>query len=175
VSVGHAGAVRAACGAALLLACVLPARARAQGQRAPGPEPELRVDALTDRTGTALQLGAGVDIPAGYYMRLGIVGAAGARVYDRDGSDSGTGATARVDLLARFLLDPFRQSRWGLSAGGGVSFRADRGRVGRPFLLTVLDLEGPRASNGISPAFQLGLGGGVRLGAAIRWGSVRAR
>ena len=131
--------------------------------------PELRVDALGGR-GTSAQIGAGVQIPAGAYVRVGVIGAVGNRWLD-----GGYATEGRADVLARFLLDPFRQSRWGLSAGGGVSLLAHAGDRVRPNLLVALDLEGPRWSSGVSPAFSVGLGGGVRGGVALRWGRARAR
>jgi len=135
------------------------------------PRPELRADAIIARHTTALQAGAGVQIPAGYYARIGIDGAAGVDV----SQSSGSIASGRVDVIARFLFDPFRQQRWGFSAGGGVSARVRSGDHVRPFLVAVLDLEAPRTSSGVSPAFQLGLGGGVRIGMALRWGAPRTR
>jgi hypothetical protein len=80
-----------------------------------------------------------------------------------------------VDFLARFLFDPFRQSRWGFSAGGGISLRATQETGVRPYMLVALDLEGPRTKGGVAPAFQLGLGGGVRVGMVMRWTSPRVR
>jgi hypothetical protein len=124
--------------------------------------PELRVDVLGGRQ-TSVQLGAGAQIPVGPYVRVGAIAGVGAPV-----TSGSSGAVGRLDVLARFLIDPFRQARWGLSAGGGVSLRAEaRDRV-RPNLLLVLDLEGPRSSRGFSPALQLGVGGGVRAGIGFR-------
>ena len=79
-----------------------------------------------------------------------------------------------VDGL-RFLLDPFRQSSWGFSAGGGISLLAREGDHVRPQLLVALDLEGPRSRSGVSPSIQVGLGGGVRAGIGLRWGSAGVR
>ncbi|MEO8561212.1 MAG: hypothetical protein ABI601_03995 [bacterium] len=125
--------------------------------------PELRVDVLGGH-GTSVQGGAGVQIPAGAYVRVGVIAAAGSRW--RDGSSRTDG---RVDVLARFLIDPFRQSEWGLSAGGGVTLSAMSGDRVRPHLLVAVDLEGPCTLHGLSPAFQVGLGGGVRAGFGLRW------
>ncbi len=80
-----------------------------------------------------------------------------------------------MDVIGRFLLDPFQQMRWGLSVGGGLSVLAARGDRLRPVLAVAADLERRRTSPGIAPAFQLGLGGGVRAGMALRWGTVRTR
>jgi len=144
--------------------------ARAQGSVEPRVEPEVRVDAVAIQSRVALQLGGGVQIPLGYYTRVGVIAAAGADLarFEQD-------ASGRVDVIARFLFDPFRQSRWGVSAGGGVSVRGRTGEGLRPFIVAVVDVEGPRSSRGFSPAFQLGLGGGVRAGAALRWGRATAR
>jgi hypothetical protein len=92
-----------------------------------------------------------------------------------DGGGSRSRADARVDLLTRFLLDPFRQSRYGLSLGGGIGLRAEPGDHVRPVLLAAVDLEGARWSNGWVPAMQLGLGGGARVGVVLRRGTPRAR
>ena len=131
---------------------------------------EVRVDVIASSGRTTLQGGAGVQVPAGYYARIGIDGAIGAD--DVNGTRQKSG---RVDVLGRFLFDPFRQSPWGISAGAGVSVRAHEGDRLRPLLLAVLDVEGQRALNGISPALQVGLGGGVRVGAVLRWGARNAR
>jgi hypothetical protein len=125
--------------------------------------PELRVDVIGGHQ-SSVQGGLGVEIPAGYYARVGIIGGVGVPT-----SNGASGADGRLDVLARFLLDPFRQSRWGLSAGGGVSLRAEHGDRVRPNLLVAVDLEGRSNSRGMSPAFQIGLGGGVRAGVALRW------
>jgi hypothetical protein len=124
--------------------------------------PELRADVLGGRR-SSVQGAVGLEIPAGPYVRVGVIAGLGAHLGQPHS------AAGRLDVLARFLLDPFRQSRWGLSAGGGVSLRADAGDRVRPNLLFALDLEGPRTLHGFSPAFQVGLGGGVRGGVGLRW------
>jgi hypothetical protein len=128
--------------------------------------PELRADVirLNDRFGA--EAGGGVQLPMGYYTRIGVTAAAG--VFESN-------ASGRLDMVARFLFDPFLQQRWGVSAGGGISLRARASDHVRPYLLTVIDLEGPHSASGVSPALQLGLGGGIRLGGALRWGAVRNR
>lgn len=133
-------------------------------------QPEVRVDAFLRDGRQSVEAGAGVQIPAGYYVRIGVIGAAGT-TFD-DGSSSASG---RVDILGRFLFDPFRQSGLGVSAGAGLSLRAQRGDRVRPLLMAALDIEGRQRGNGMSPAIQLGLGGGVRLGVGLRWGSARVR
>jgi hypothetical protein len=160
------GARRAAWTAGILLAgSAAPARAQVPS---PTVEPELRLDVIAGHE-PAVQAGAGVQVPMGYYVRVGIVGAVGVPT----GADapSPRRADARADLLVRFLLDPFRQSRYGLSIGGGLSARAEPGDRVRPLLLVAMDLEGRRSSHGLVPALQLGLGGGVRVGMILRRGA----
>lgn len=119
----------------------------------------------------AIQAGVGAQIPAGTYVRLGITGAVGARA----GSVADSRLDGRVDLLGRFLLDPFRQSRYGLSAGGGLSARFEPGERVKPLLLVALEVEGRRRASGWVPALQLGLGGGTRIGLILRRGLAGAR
>jgi len=149
--------------AAIALLAALSALAHAQQASLP-VAPELRLDVLGGHH-PSVQGALGVEIPAGYYVRVGVLAGAGATI---DGDDAPR-AAGRVDVLARFLLDPFRQARWGFSAGAGVSLRADPGDRVRPRLLVALDLEGRRTHAGLSPSLQLGLGGGVRGGVGLRW------
>jgi len=148
--------------------------AAAQQPLSPSITPELRVDAIAGNC-PAAQLGVGAQIPLGYYVRIGIVGAVGAALESREPGATDDRLDGRLDVLARFLLDPFRQSRYGFSLGGGMSLRAEPGEVARPLLLVAIDLEGRRARNGLTPAVQLGLGGGVRLGVVLRRGAASAR
>ncbi|MDE3126708.1 MAG: hypothetical protein KGL38_01815 [Gemmatimonadota bacterium] len=134
---------------------------RAAPAQAIPPTPEVRADLLGPGPG-ALELGAGVNLGAGYYQRVELDAAGGAR--------GGAGAlvgTGRLDALMRLLLDPFGQRRWGLSLAGGVSVRYDAGGKVRPYLAGALDFEGP-TRHGVRVAYQVGFGGGVRLGVVIR-------
>ncbi len=149
---------------AALLLWTVAWRGGAQGPAA--PQPEVRGDVILGHQ-SSVQLGAGVQVPLGTYLRLGVDGAAGVRVGAREGAGGSAGVGGRVDLLARFLLDPFRQSRYGLSLGGGLSVRAEPGDRVRPWLLVAIDVEG-RPGRGLVPALQVGLGGGVRVGAVLR-------
>jgi hypothetical protein len=94
----------------------------------------------------------------GYYVRSGIVAAAGG---------SGDGVSGRVDGFARFHFDPFRESRWAPYGGGGISGRFDKGDGARAFLLLLLGFDGP-IHGGMTSAVELGLGGGARVGVIIR-------
>jgi hypothetical protein len=126
---------------------------------------EWRADGIFART-AGVEAGLGLSIPSGIYIRNGIVGGLGIGRHGPEG---------RTDLLSRFSLDPFRQSRWALYGGGGLSGRyrtaADGGS--HAYLLIVLGLEGPlpaRRTGGWVPAFEIGLGGGGRVGLALRRG-----
>jgi len=155
--------------ASIALLAVAPAPSSAQRPRIP-IVPELRIDVLGANP-TSLQGAVGVEFPAGYYVRVGLLAGAGTTIE----SEGASRAAGRVDLLARFLVDPFRQSRWGFSAGAGVSLRADPGEKARPQILAAIDLEGGRSHSGLSPSLQVGLGGGVRGGIGLRWSGRGAR
>ena len=101
--------------ASLAVALGVLAVPKAQAQNQPPAYAEYRADAIVGR-GTAAQGGAGVVVPLGIYVRLGIDAAAGATW-----RGDATRASGRVDVIGRFLLDPFRETRLGLSLGGGVS------------------------------------------------------
>ena len=149
---------------AAALACGLAAARPAAAQRASAPprRVELRVDALTQDRVDAVHALAGIALPIGTYTRVGLLAGGGAA--QRSGSTVGS---VRADAIARFALDPYRQSRWGVSAGGGITVRHEPGLGTRGHLALVVDAEGP-ARGGMAPAIQLGLGGGVRLGVALR-------
>jgi hypothetical protein len=110
------------------------------------------------------QLGVGANVAAGYYVRIGLDAALGAS--SRDGAAVLSG---RVDLASRFLLDPFKEFAWAPYAGGGITAQwfFDRRGVPRADLLLLIGLEGP-ARAGWRTAFELGLGGGARLGVVLR-------
>ena len=146
---------------AIAAALALGSRLTAQTSLIPPPYAEYRVDAIMGR-GTAVQGGAGVTIPLGIYVRLGLIGAAGATEHASDVSFSG-----RTDAIARFLFDPLRETPLALSLGGGVSVPYERGRRVRPYLTAVADIEGRRRGT-ITPALQFGLGGGARIGLVLR-------
>ncbi len=127
----------------------------------PRVQPEWRADALFGSP-TGAELGWGANVPVGYYLRLTATAAVGvARRDDR------VVAAARVDVASRYLLDPFREFRWGPYAGGGLTTRwADR-RGWRSDLLVLLGIEGPE-SHGWRTAIEVGAGGGARLGVVLR-------
>lgn len=156
---------------ALLALFAVPRTSHAQsGETSTPAQPEVRVDLLAGNR-PAIQVGAGVQIPLGYYVRLGADAAVGARTGQVDGSR----IDGRVDVLARFLLDPFRQTAYGVSGGAGLSARVEPGERVTPLLLVALEVEGRRSARGWVPAVQLGLGGGARLGLILRRADAGAR
>lgn len=135
----------------------------ANAPRAVRLRPVFRVDALFARQ-SAVHAGAGLGVAAGNYVRLSLEGGAGIGL---GRGEREPGASARVDLAARFLLDPYAQQPRGPYAGGGVSVRHDARDGWQPALLVLAGIEGrPRA--GWAPSFELGLGRGARLGVVIR-------
>lgn len=126
---------------------------------------ELRADVIAGHA-TAYQAGAGLNLPFGTYARVGLVAAAGATR-----AAAATHASARGDVYVRFLLDPLSEYAHGLSAGGGISLRDDGAGRARAYLLVLVDLEGDQRRggwHGFVPALQVGLGGGARVGIALR-------
>ena len=126
---------------------------------------EARLDGIFART-AGVEAGLGVTVPAGIYVRSGLVVAVGAGRH---------GVEGRTDLISRFSLDPFRQSRWAPYGGAGVSgrYRSKLDGGSRAYLLVFLGVEGPLPvgqTSGFVPAFELGLGGGARVGVILRRG-----
>ena len=122
---------------------------------------EARADVIAAKR-TLVQVGGGVNIPAGYYVRLGFDVAAGPE-FGREGV---VGAV-RTDITSRFLLDPFLESRRGVYGGGGVSASWSAKQGWREYLVVLAGLEGP-ARSGWRSAFEAGFGGGARVGVVLR-------
>ncbi len=127
-------------------------------------DPEARADAIVARV-SSVQAGLGLTMVMGIYVRSGVVVAAGA---------SRHGVSGRIDAFTRFHFDPFRESRWGPYAGGGLSTRFDRDEKTRAYLLVLMGLDGP-VSGGMTPSLELGLGGGARLGVILRRAAAERR
>ncbi len=136
----------------------LPAQAP---QRTSRIQPELRADAILARR-RELQVGLGASIAVGTYLRLQLVGAAGMREPEAAESPRPTG---RADLLARFVLDPYREHRWGPYGAAGLSQRLGAGA--RAYVVVALGAEAPPVA-GWLPTIELGLGGGTRIGLIAR-------
>lgn len=152
--------------AATTLATLLAARLGAQVR--PGPTTEWRAETVIGNGVQALG-GFGVALPVGTYVRLAGIGSAGVRFTGETSLPMG-----RAEVMARFLLDPFRESRRGLSIGAGGGLVLGEGRP-RAVLLIALELEGERRASGWVPALQAGLGDGARIALVLRRGSRRWR
>lgn len=140
-----------------------------RAQSIPPAYAEYRGDAIVGR-GTSAQAGLGAVFVMGTYVRTS-VDAAGGATWRYDAAR----ASGRADVIARFLLDPFRESRLGFSLGGGVSVPYESGDTHvRPLLTAVVDVEG-RLRGGVTPALQVGLGGGTRIGLVLRTSPPRWR
>ena len=125
-----------------------------RGADAQSLQPEARVD-VHGPAPASLEPGVGVWTPLGTYVRLGA--AVGYPVAGREDARH-----LRSDLVVRVTLDPFRQERFGISIGGGVTVRGSN-----VHLAALLDVEGP-ALGPILPAIQAGVSGGVRAGLVLR-------
>ena len=130
---------------------------------------EARVDAIFART-AGVEAAYGFTVPAGIYVRSGLVAGIGAGRH---------GVEGRTDLISRFSFDPFRQSRWAPYAGAGLSgrYRSKLDGGSRAYILVFIGVEGPLPlgeTSGWVPAFEVGLGGGARVGLVLRRG-VNAR
>lgn len=144
---------------------VLTSALRAQGH-AP-VRAEVRIDA-TAADVQHLELGGGAAVPVGTYVRLAFLAGAGvARSDAREATGDGHGTAARADVIARFQVDPFHQSARGLYGGAGASYLAARGERGRVYLALVAGIE-LRDRGHVAPALEVALGGGVRVGFALR-------
>jgi hypothetical protein len=156
---------------ACALACASGAGAQVPTQRSRW-QPEVRADAFTGRP-AAVHAGAGVALRLGYYARLAVVAGAGmSRGSDASGGAGdtragGAHASGRVEVLGRFVLDPFREAARGPYAAAGLSQRLEQGLGPRTRLTAVLGLEG-RPRGGWAPSLEAGFGGGVRAGLVLR-------
>jgi hypothetical protein len=166
---------------AFLASVVMAGGATAQsGPPLPRLMNEGRVDARWARN-NAVEAGWSLIIPTSAYLRSALT-AAGGYVW----RDQRWMRESRYEVTTRFLLDPFRQARYGLSFGAGVGLTnsdglfsganvlGDRKQRWRPFLAVLADLE-LRQSPGLTPALQVGIGSGFRAGLVIRSATRRWR
>lgn len=125
------------------------------------PQLEWRADASAARRPDA-HLGVGVNLRAGWYVRVGAGLATGAT----RGRDAVWRSSQRAELALRFHLDPFGERRRGVYGGAGVAARLVDGRS-RPVLTLIAGVEGATVGRWI-PALELVMGDGVRAGVALR-------
>jgi hypothetical protein len=151
---------RSRTGIALTLIVVggLPAKAQVFRDSTPKARIEGRLDALI-ASRTATELGAGIFVPLGTYVRSGLIGGLGPIT-------NPLRLSGRAELVARFLLDPLCEHRWGPYVAGGL------GVASHPYVLVLVGLEGPRWGR-VTPALEAGVGNGVRLGIALRRSQVK--
>jgi len=123
--------------------------------------PEARLDILVGRS-AALHVGAALGLRTGLYVRPMVVVAAGPAWLNDTARASG-----RVEALARFVLDPFRESQVGMYAQGGLTALYDPWDRWRGALSVAVGAELPARAGGVW-AVEVGLGGGVRFGLALR-------
>jgi hypothetical protein len=150
------------------VACVCCVAAPAAAQRAPSralPQWEGRIEATAARF-PAAHAGIGINRMAGTYARIGVAVSAGTTMLK---GDNDWHASQRVDLTARFLLDPLAERRFGLYGGAGIGVQhrrpADQRVVGS--LLLLVGLEGS-VGRGPRTALEITLGGGARLAVVLR-------
>ena len=113
-------------------------------------------------TGTAaLVAGFGLNVPAGYYLRIAPTVSAGKAAF------SGAGTVVRAEVVGRFLADPFRQRRRGAYFGAGLASEWRTGDSGRPALILVAGVDlFDRA--GWRPGLEMAVGGGLRISVVTR-------
>lgn len=137
--------------------------ARVSAAQAPSARPvafEARLDGIVARDITTTHAGLGLTRRASRNFEVQV--AVGGGVTMREGRDDAS-ASARADVLARFAPPPADRNRWGGYAAGGVSALVERGARGRAVLALLIGARGRRA------LVEAGLGGGLRLGAGLRF------
>ncbi len=156
-------------GAWLALVLLIPATAAGQGPPIQRWQGEARLEVIAGRT-TEWHASAGANASLGLYTRLAFLAGAGVRRVAGDWHRS-----AHVDAVARFQLDPLLQFKYGAYVGGGATVLADDGAPTRAWTLVVLGVEGAPTRGRWIAGFELGLGGGARLGVTLRRARKQAR
>jgi hypothetical protein len=133
-----------------------------RGQAPTTPVPEVRLDVLAASQTNLVQLGSALSFGSTGYGRTVLAVAGGTAT--RGGQTRGS---ARIDSAIRFHLDPYRLSKWGAYAQGGVSALYEEFDGWRALVSVAIGVETPPAAHK-TWAFELGLGGGIRLGLALR-------
>ncbi len=109
-----------------------------------------------------VQLGAALNVGSAGYGRVALVAAGGTATCGGQ-----TRASARIDAAIRFHLDPYRLAKFGAYAQGGLSGLYNTFDGWRALVSTTIGMELPTRGH-TTWALEVGLGGGVRVGAAIR-------
>lgn len=115
----------------------------------------------------SLLAGVGANVPAGWYARVAARAAAGRTLADG-------GAVGRLELVGRFLLDPFAEMRAAPYLTGGIatSWR-ERNRV-ETSLLVGVGVDFVRRG-GWTPAVEVVAARGMRVTVAVRRARTRGR
>jgi hypothetical protein len=140
---------------------VAPAMLRGQRLQGAAPQWEARAD-VTVSPRMAAHAGAGVNVRAGQYARIGVAYLAGATTGADDARFS-----QRIDASARFLLDPFAELPRGWYGGAGFTLRQDASEAWQGDLMMLVGIEGATRGR-VAPSIELALGGGVRVGVVLR-------
>lgn len=138
------------------------ARAGASQQRS---ALEVRVDGIAASHVTTVHLGVGGTRVVSRNLEVQLVLGGGTAF--REHSDDNA-AAGRADLLARFAPLPADRQRWSAYVAGGLSTLVERGTRGRAVLALLVGMEGGRARETRS-FVELGVGGGLRVGAGVRF------
>lgn len=126
---------------------------------------EVRVDAIAATRVTNVHLGIGATRVVSRNLEIQLV-IAGGTAFRR--ALSGDAAAGRADLLARFAPLPADRQRWSAYVAGGLSALVERGTSGRAVLALLVGMEGGRARE-TRNFVELGVGGGLRVGAGVRF------
>jgi hypothetical protein len=147
--------------------CALVSPAVAQGPtplqvRGPaGTVPELRLDG-TFGTPSHLQVAAGLQFPAGTYLRLALLGGLGQAWEDGEHR-----SISRLEGQGRFHLDPLREASLGLYGLGGVAVINDDLEGWDARLVLGAGVELPSTGR-LTWAVEAAVAGGLRLSVALR-------
>lgn len=123
---------------------------------------EGRVETVISRT-TAVHAVVGANAIAGTYMRFAVLAAVGARHVADEWRSSG-----RLDLVARFHVDPQRQFSKGLYVVGGATALLDEGVPGRIRAVVGAGIESRVFGGGWIAGAEGGFGGGGRIALTLR-------
>lgn len=148
---------------AALFALVIPAPGHAQVPQGARTRvlPEVRAELVMGETSSA-HLGGGVHISTGAYVRLAILTGVG-----QSWQDSENGTSYRLEVQGRFVLDPLRQSRYGLYGIGGINAAHDPFTDWQTRMVLGIGAELPAHGRG-ALAIEAALAGGFRISIATR-------
>jgi hypothetical protein len=126
---------------------------------------EVRVDGIASSHVTTVYVGLGGTRVVSRNLEVQLVIGGGTAFRE---ASSGNAPAGRADLLARFAPLPSDRQRWSAYLAGGLSALVERGTSGRAVLALLVGMEGGRARETRS-FLELGVGGGFRLGAGVRF------